>query len=44
MVAAVQIFPAVAADNGRAETREAAMAALNAQWLWRREAWETWVG
>jgi hypothetical protein len=41
---AVQIFPAVASDSGAAESREAAMAALKAQWLLRREAWAAWVG
>jgi hypothetical protein len=41
---AVQIFPAVGADSGTAETREAAMTELKAQWLQRREAWEAWVG
>jgi hypothetical protein len=29
---AVQLFPAVAADSGTAETREAAMAEFKAQW------------
>lgn len=33
---ALHIFPAVAADHGDEETREAAMAALKAQWLRRR--------
>jgi hypothetical protein len=41
---AVQIFPAVASDSGAEDTRDAAMAALKAQWLLRREAWEAWVG
>jgi hypothetical protein len=34
---------AVAADNVRAEMRQAAMSALKAQWLLRREAGEAWV-
>ena len=36
---AVQLFPAVGADSGTAETREAAMAELKAQWMQRR-GWE----
>jgi hypothetical protein len=31
-------------QSGTAETREAAMTELKAQWLQRREAWERWVG
>jgi hypothetical protein len=33
---AVQLFPAVAADSGTAETREAAMAEFKVQWIQRR--------
>ena len=40
---AVQLFPAVAADSGTAETREAAMDAFKAQWIARR-GWEhPWI-
>jgi hypothetical protein len=40
---AVQLFPAVGADTGTAETREAAMAAFKAQWIARR-GWEhPWI-
>ena len=40
---AVQLFPAVAADSGTGETREAAMAAFKAQWMQRR-GWEhPWI-
>jgi hypothetical protein len=34
---AVQLFPAVGADSGTAETREAAMAEFKAQWSQTRE-------
>jgi hypothetical protein len=36
---AVQLFPAVAADSGTAETREAAMDAFKAQWMRWRDPW-----
>ena len=40
---AVQLFPAVGADSGTAETREAAMDAFKAQWIARR-GWEhPWI-
>ena len=40
---AVQLFPAVAANSGTAETREAAMDAFKAQWMQRR-GWEhPWI-
>jgi hypothetical protein len=40
---AVQLFPAVAADSGTAETREAAMAEFKAHWMQRR-GWEhPWI-
>src|SRR3974390_1554159 len=40
---AAQLFPAVAADSGTAETREAAMEAFKAQWIQRR-GWEhPWI-
>ena len=40
---AVQLFPAVGADSGTAETREAVMAEFKAQWMQRR-GWEhPWI-
>ena len=40
---AVQLFPAVGADSGTAETREAAMAEFKEQWT-RRRGWEhPWI-
>jgi hypothetical protein len=40
---ALQLFPAVAADSGTVETREAAMAEFKAQWL-KRRGWEhPWI-
>jgi hypothetical protein len=40
---ALNLFPAMPADSGTEEPREAAMATLKAQWL-RRRGWEhPWI-